>query len=145
MAIKNQNTLIDTIRNNYVSAIIGLIIVLLGISYISNSLSVKNKALNTDQNQEQVEGELNTISGRTYKVKMGDTLWSIAEAKYQSGYNFSDIVVANKLKNHLSKKKKYQLKLPLPERVTPYKKVIICGELQFAHTEMDINGQRYGM
>lgn len=39
------------------------------------------------------------ISGATYTVKDGDTLWSIAEKKYKSGYNWVDIQQANKLSN----------------------------------------------
>lgn len=39
------------------------------------------------------------ISGTTYSVKEGDTLWNIAEKKYNSGYNWVDIQKANKLTN----------------------------------------------
>jgi len=35
--------------------------------------------------------------GATYTVKAGDTLWSIAEDAYASGYNWTDIAKANKL------------------------------------------------
>lgn len=127
MAIKKQeNTILDTIKNNYVSAIIGLVIVILGIGYISNSLSTKNKALNNEanQNQEQVEGDLDTISGRSYKVRKGDTLWSIAEAKYQSGYNYTDIVTANKLRSANSIEVGQVLTLPdVPSKLNTVKKI----------------------
>lgn len=39
------------------------------------------------------------ISGTSYTVKAGDTLWDIAESKYKSGYNWTDIKNANKLSN----------------------------------------------
>ncbi len=98
---KQQDTLIETIQNNYVSALIGLIIVILGIGYIYNSIKARNAVTDTKENQEQMQedNQDNSISGRTYKVQKGDTLWSIAERKYESGYNYTDIVVANKLKN----------------------------------------------
>lgn len=35
----------------------------------------------------------------TYIVKEGDTLWSISERAYKSGYNWVDIAVANKLQD----------------------------------------------
>ena len=35
----------------------------------------------------------------TYVVKSGDTLWSIAQAQYNSGYNWVDIARANNLSN----------------------------------------------
>ena len=45
----------------------------------------------------------NTISGsteaKTYTVKDGDTLWSIAESQFGSGYNWVDIKTANSIKN----------------------------------------------
>lgn len=37
--------------------------------------------------------------GGEYVVKSGDTLWSIAEAQYKSGYNWVDIARANNLSN----------------------------------------------
>ena len=40
-----------------------------------------------------------TISGSTYTVAAGDTLWKIAEDTYKSGYNWVDIAQANKLPN----------------------------------------------
>lgn len=39
------------------------------------------------------------ISGQTYTVTKGDTLWSIAEKKYNSGYNWVDIQKANNITN----------------------------------------------
>lgn len=39
------------------------------------------------------------VAGKTYKVAQGDTLWSIAEKKYNSGYNWVDIKEANKISN----------------------------------------------
>ena len=35
----------------------------------------------------------------SYKVEKGDTLWSVAEKFYNSGYNWVDIAKENKLKN----------------------------------------------
>ena len=100
MAKSQQDKIIDTIRENYVSAIIGLIIVILGIGYIYSTIKARNATQDlAKQENSQNFNQQDTISGRTYKVQKGDTLWSIAERKYQSGYNFSDIVTANKLKN----------------------------------------------
>lgn len=53
-----------------------------------------------------------TISGTTYTVAAGDTLWNIAEKKYNSGYNWVDIRDANKLTN--SDKLAVGQKLALP-------------------------------
>ncbi len=48
-----------------------------------------------DENGEKVPQGLPT----TYKVKKGDTLWSVAEQFYNSGYNWVDIASENKLAN----------------------------------------------
>lgn len=45
------------------------------------------------------ESKSQKIEGKTYKVAKGDTLWSIAEKKYNSGYNWVDIKEANKISN----------------------------------------------
>ncbi len=39
------------------------------------------------------------VKSGEYVVKSGDTLWSIAEQKYKSGYNWVDIAKANNLRN----------------------------------------------
>lgn len=46
------------------------------------------------QNDQQLNGKAGE-----YVVKSGDTLWSIAEQQYKSGYNWVDIARANKLTN----------------------------------------------
>lgn len=105
MAQKKQDNIIDTIKEYYVSAIVGLIIVILGFGYIYSTLKNRNTITKNDTQTEITQEDNNqsdTISGRTYKVQKGDTLWKIAEKKYQSGYNYSDIVTANKLKNENS-------------------------------------------
>lgn len=41
----------------------------------------------------------NVISGTTYTIAEGDTLWNISEKKYKSGYNWVDIQKANNIVN----------------------------------------------
>jgi nucleoid-associated protein YgaU len=38
----------------------------------------------------------NSISGESYTVNRGDTLWEIAEARYGSGFEWKKILEANK-------------------------------------------------
>jgi nucleoid-associated protein YgaU len=40
--------------------------------------------------------------GKNYKVEKGETLWSISEDAYGSGYNWMDIYKANNLKYKLT-------------------------------------------
>lgn len=51
------------------------------------------------QTQTPQEGQVPAGVGGAYKVQKGDTLWSIAEKNYGSGYNWTDIAEANKLTN----------------------------------------------
>lgn len=51
------------------------------------------------QNKEVKSNMAQQIKGKTYKVAQGDSLWSIAEKKYNSGYNWVDIKEANKISN----------------------------------------------
>jgi nucleoid-associated protein YgaU len=53
----------------------------------------------TKQPEPTVTPKTVTVSGGEYIVKSGDTLWSIAENHYKSGYNWVDIARANKLSN----------------------------------------------
>ncbi|OGK16039.1 hypothetical protein A2690_01315 [Candidatus Roizmanbacteria bacterium RIFCSPHIGHO2_01_FULL_39_12b] len=109
-----QDRIIETIRENYVSALIGLIIVVLGIGYVYNTIKNRTNLKNNQAAQEEVteQSQQGTISGRTYKVQKGDTLWNIAERKYQSGFNYVDIVTANKLKSANSIEVGQNLTLP---------------------------------
>lgn len=47
----------------------------------------------------QITKNKNTVIGSIYTVAQGDTLWNIAEKKYNSGYNWVDIQKANKITN----------------------------------------------
>lgn len=103
------STVIEKIKENYVSALIGLIIFVLGIGFVANSLSGDKKEGSTglsglfSNSKDEVEAAPDDAMAKqdssSYTVKKGDTLWSIAEGRTGSGYNYVDIVAANKLKN----------------------------------------------
>lgn len=57
-----------------------------------------------------------TVQGGTYVVKTGDSLWTIAEATYKSGYNWVDIARSNKLSNPDSLENGQKLTLPKVEQ-----------------------------
>lgn len=92
----------NLIRQNYLSIIIGLLVVIVAASFIitpnksgeGERKSILDKILNRGEETTPAEEE----SG-TYTVKKGDNLWRIAEERYGSGYNWTDIAEANKLDN----------------------------------------------
>lgn len=57
--------------------------------------------------------------GSEYRVKSGDTVWSIAEEAYGSGYNSADIIASNKLINPNQIEVDQSLTLPQIEAKAP--------------------------
>lgn len=81
--------------DSLVSLALGLAVVLvIGITIVNFVKSRTQVATSTKQ--EQAAGG-NTALPAKYTVKDGDTLWSIAENFYKSGYNWVDIQKANNL------------------------------------------------
>lgn len=115
-------SLIDKIKENYISALIGLIIVILGIGFISDSLNKNGKTpkinIFSNNKEEQKAPVEKKMQSNVYIVKQGDNLWKIAELKFGSGYNFVDIAKANKLVNANVIEKGQKLIIP---SVTPKK------------------------
>lgn len=73
---------------------------------------VKAKPTVSPTSVQQKAGSPTPIQGKTYIVKAGDSLWSIAENAYKSGYNWVDIARANKLSNPDSVEIGQKLTLP---------------------------------
>lgn len=95
---------------SYTSLVLGIIAVIVAtillLSFFNTRQSTKPdsdvvptvvdiKDLNITPTQEKAEIK----AGSTYTVAPGDTLWTIAEKAYKSGYNWVDIAKANKLSN----------------------------------------------
>lgn len=119
----SQNNLIaTTIREKFHYILIGLfVIILLGIFAISlfnnkTSIPTFNSLLNNNQKQEQVTtGPLQKVIDKIkapfvsptptppvvykYRIQAGDSLWTIAETKYGSGFNAYDLAKANNIEN----------------------------------------------
>lgn len=51
------------------------------------------------ENLDQINGKPFLTSGNIHEVQTGETLWSIGEKYFKSGYNWVDIASANKLRN----------------------------------------------
>ncbi|MFS8158937.1 MAG: LysM peptidoglycan-binding domain-containing protein [Candidatus Roizmanbacteria bacterium] len=129
---KNQDpldSLIEKVKENYVSALIGLVIVVLGIGFVANSLSTKKDGTKTtslkevfsnSMKKDEVKEEPKKEDSKTHTVKKGETLWSIAESYTKSGYNYVDIAKANNLKNADMLEAGQKLRIPdmKPAKVT---------------------------
>jgi nucleoid-associated protein YgaU len=104
----SQNSLLDYFRfgESYTSLILGIVVVIvttiLVISTIrdrnlQNSPKKETSSLSTSRDKEIESDQLKEEV--TYRVKEGDTLWSIAEKEYNNGYHWTLIAQANKVQN----------------------------------------------
>lgn len=107
---------------SFVSLFLGLLIVLvLGIlvfNFVSNRVKQGNttkEAAKTEQGAQVEKGG----KSKTYTVAAGDTLWSIAEKTYNSGYKWTDIAKANNLANADKLEVGQVLKLPEVSATAP--------------------------
>lgn len=114
--------------DSFVSMILGLAVVLIigivAFNYFTRGND--NKTAVTGENaQEQTtadESEATTTPAglpAVYEVKAGDTLWSISQKFYNSGYNWVDVVKANKLANANDIKVGQKLNIPKTAVITP--------------------------
>ena len=92
--LKINESLISTIMGGVVIVVVGTLM----INYFKsiNKMEDLSSGINTELTQ-IVEGEKPENLPVTYIVERGDNLWSIAEKFYKSGYNFTDIVIANQI------------------------------------------------
>jgi nucleoid-associated protein YgaU len=84
--------------DSYVSMALGLAVVLVIGMITYNYFKAKMQPGKTTEEQKQEEQAALQLPGK-YTVKEGDTLWSIAETQYKSGYNWVDIAKTNNLGN----------------------------------------------
>lgn len=105
------------LRESYASLILGALVVLLVVTLTFVFARNKNyDRINTSDST--VELSKPGGSEKTYEVKSGDTLWSIAEKIYGSGYNWVDLVKANKLSNPSVIEAGTKLNVPEVQKIT---------------------------
>jgi nucleoid-associated protein YgaU len=84
---------------SYTSLFLGAVVVVVALVLAFSFIKSKN-LLNNGQTQSTstVKEQVNAVP-KTYTVRSGDYLWSIAEKVYGSGYNWVDLAKANNLEN----------------------------------------------
>jgi len=86
--------------DSLVSLALGLAVVLvIGMTVINYFKTKTQVATSTTKQEQEAKANGATTLPAKHTVKDGDTLWSISETYYKSGYNWVDIVKANNLAN----------------------------------------------
>lgn len=107
---------------SYISIGLGLLVVVVVGILLYNYFTQKSQTPDeTAQEAEQAaqEATMSAKPGTTYTVVEGDTLWSIAEKSYNSGYNWTDIARANNLTNSDALEAGQQLMIPEATPILP--------------------------
>lgn len=114
---ENQNKNNEDVKEKFPQIIVGVIAVIaiiFGLFYFNNQNDGENEQANAEQEatEETEEGEVGGANQEEqgnvaptqepipedqteYTVQEGDSLWSIAQRRYGSGYNYVDIIDAN--------------------------------------------------
>lgn len=107
-----------------------LVIIVTGILVVNYFKDKNGEMVTNTDTKTEVSGE--------YVVKKGETLWSIAEDSYGSGYNWVDIYSANKL---TSQKLEVGQKLMIPEAAA--KKPTATNTISQTNTQTAISKDTY--
>ncbi len=117
---------------SFVSLVLGIAVVLLLGSLIFNYFSGKKTANQEKAAQtEQPQAESQTPP-TTHKVTDGETLWSISEQYYQSGYNWVDLASINKLSDAGHIEVGQNLTIPVVTPIVPKVEATVTGEISAA-------------
>ena len=133
-----QNLVINTVKEKYAYLLVGLT-VLLVVYLVLTGFLAKTKFFQAKKEVITNKQEVKTSESKKYLVKDGDDLWSIAEANYGSGYNFTDLAQANNINDPDVITSGQTLVIP---SLTP--KEATKGEIAPAQTEqVTITGAQY--
>lgn len=103
------------LSDSYISMGLGLLVVLIVGVLLFNYFSSKSEPEITEEGQQTQESEQTNLPS-THTVTEGETLWSISEKYFNSGYNWKDIAQVNNLSGQESLEVGQQLIIP---NVTP--------------------------
>lgn len=85
------------LNESAISMVLGaLVIIVVGVLVVNYFKGRDSGSILPALNTENTTAETPTV-GKSYTVKVGDTLWSISEASYGDGYSWSEIAKENKL------------------------------------------------
>ncbi len=104
--------------DSIISITLGFLIVI-GVGLMIYNYFSKNKLINTSETSKEGTKEETTSLPTVHKISEGETLWSIAEKYYNSGYNWITIAKENNLVDSNSITVNQQLTIPKAETIRP--------------------------
>ncbi len=122
---------------SYTNLILGAVVVIaIGIGFLIFIRDNRQETSSTTTEENEIEEEKDKNTSSTYTVKAGDSLWSISEEKYKTGYNWTEIAKVNNLENPSIIEVGDKLKLPNEAETTKptpsptiSEKVLLNGEI----------------
>lgn len=105
---------------SYISLVLGIAVVLVVGVLVYNFIQNRKTQEPSSQVPETDEEKIVTTSlGGNHTVVAGETLWSISEKYYKTGYNWGDIQTANNLTNADDIKEGQSLIIPVATPIMP--------------------------
>lgn len=124
--------------DSYVSLALGLAVVLVvGMITMNYFKTTKLQSEKAAQRNAEITAQAAALPMK-YTVVEGDTLWSIAEKLYKSGYNWVDIARENKLTDAFHIEKDQVLLIPDAKPIA-----VAMGEVSAASTELKQEKRQY--
>jgi len=140
--VKEVQEVEEPISESYISIGLGLLVVVVVGILLYNYFSQKNKKPELAQQEAEKIAQEATMSakpGSTYTVTEGDTLWSISEKSYNTGYNWEDIAKANNLTNADLLEAGQQLTIPEVSPILP--EIAVASPVDQSSPEPQVNAQ----
>lgn len=105
---------------SYISITLGFLVVVVGGMLLYNFFT-KNRpgTISTNQAENQTTAQEIAVLPTTHRVGENETLWTIAQKYYNSGYNWVTLAQANKLPNPDKIEVGEELSIPKAETITP--------------------------
>ncbi len=105
--------------DSVVSLFLGIAVVVVTTMLVVNFVKNKGQQATTDTKAKEEAKQIETALPATHTVAAGESLWKISEKYFQSGYNWVDIVEANKLSNADSIEAGQTLTIPKVDKREP--------------------------
>lgn len=109
----------EELSESYISIGLGLLVVVVVGILLYNYFTQKNNQPTSEESENLAEeATMSAQPGSTYTVVEGDTLWSISEKSYGTGFNWTEIAKENNLTNTDEIEAGQQLKIPEVSPIT---------------------------